>query len=94
MRRLLLAGALLGGLIFASSAPAQAQYYYRRPMARAAARLALPPYGGYGGYGYGYGRPWYGAGYYRPRPYYGPRYYGGYSGWGYGPGAYIGLGVF
>jgi hypothetical protein len=93
MRRLLLAGALLGSLIFASSTPAQAQYYSRRPMARAAARLALPPYGGYG-YGYGYSRPWYGAGYYRPRPYYGPRYYGGYSGWGYGPGAYVGLGVF
>jgi len=105
MKRLMLAGALLGTLIFAAAAPANARpYYYRRPVARAAARVALPPYG------YGYGRSYYGYG---PRYYGGPRVYGGArvygpglgyrSGFGYGPGfgygsygpgASIGLGVF
>jgi hypothetical protein len=99
MKRLMLAGALLGTLMFAAAAPAQARpYYYRRPVARAAARVALPPYG--------YTRPYNG---------YGPRYYGGPGAYGgarvyrpgfgygygpgfgyrsYGPGAYVGLGIF
>lgn len=96
MKRIFLSLALLGAVIFAGSSTAQAQYYYRRPGARVAARMALPPYR--------YARPWYGPGYYRTYPYYsrpynygfGPRTYGygGYGGWGFGPGAYIGIGAF
>lgn len=95
MKRTFIAAALLGALMFAIAAPAQAQYYYRRrPGARAAARVPLPPYR--------YPRPAYGPRpyyypYARPRPYYyGPRgFYGpGYSGWGYRPGFYVGFGVF
>ncbi len=72
MKLKFLAAALLGALTFAVAAPAQAQYYYRRrPAARAAARIAVPPYR--------YPRPAYGPRpyyypYARPRPYYyGPR---------------------
>jgi hypothetical protein len=98
MKRWMLAGALLGTLMFAAAAPANARpYYYRRPLARAAARVALPPYG-YARPYYGYGSRSYGPGFYG-----GPRAYGpgfgfgsgyGYRSYGYGPGAYVGLGVF
>jgi hypothetical protein len=98
MKRWMLAGALLGTLIFAAAAPASARpYYYRRPVARAAARVALPPYGYARPY---YGRPYYGYGprfYGGPGVYGGARFYGPSFGYGYrsyGPGAYVGLGVF
>jgi len=97
MKRFTLVAALLCTVLFASTSPASARYY-GRPVARAAARVALPPYGrGYYGpryYGPRYYGPRYYGGYYGPR-YYGPRYYGygprlGY----YGPGAYVGIGVY
>jgi hypothetical protein len=99
MKRFALVAALLCTAFIASASPASGRYYYRRPVARAAVRVALPPYGrGYYGPRY-YGPRYYGGyygGYYGPRYYgYGPRYYGygprlGY----YGPGAYVGIGVY
>lgn len=92
MRRILLVLAVMAGL-FAFSAPQEAQArYYRRPVLRGAARVALGVgvgYGlsrAYGGYGY---RPYgYGYGGYGYRPY----GYGGYGGYGYGrPGFGIGF---
>ncbi len=85
MKRLLLAAALLGTLTFAATAPAQAGYYRRRPVARAAARVALPPYA----------RPWHGPGYYpMPPRVYGPPSYGYYGPSYYGPRVYLGIGVY
>ncbi|HUY91511.1 MAG TPA: hypothetical protein VMV10_22415 [Pirellulales bacterium] len=90
MKRFILAAALLGTLTFAVAPAAQAQpYFYLRRVARAAARLAFPPFA----------RPYYGPRYYGPR-YYGPgRYWGpgygyGYRNYGYGPGAYVGFGIY
>jgi len=89
MKRLAMIGALLGALVLGATATSQAQVIYRRPVARVAARAALPPYGP---------RVW-GPRVYGPR-YYGPRVYGpgfyGYRGWGpgwYGPGLGVGVGV-
>ncbi len=91
MKRFALVAALLCTVLVASASPASARYY-RRPVARAAARVALPPYGrGY--YGPRYYGPRYYGGYYRG--YYGPRYYGYGPRFGYyGPGAYVGFGVY
>ena len=84
MKRFALVAALLCTVLVASASPASARYY-RRPVARAAARVAFPPYG----------RGYYGGGYYGPRAYgYGPRSFGYGPRWGYGPGAYIGIGVY
>ncbi|HUY34423.1 MAG TPA: hypothetical protein VMV69_16880 [Pirellulales bacterium] len=87
MKRIALVAALLCTVWVGSATSASARYY-RRPVARAAARAVLSPYRGYYGPRYYGGGGYYGGGYYRPRYYgYGPR-------WGYGPGAYLGIGVY
>lgn len=95
MKRLLIAAALLGTLTFWAASPAEA-FPYRRPIARATARVALPPYR--------IVRPPLPPRYYyaRPAPYfygargfYGPGSYGYSPGfYGYGPGVYVGIGAF
>lgn len=98
MKRFVFAAALLGMLTFAVAAPAQARpYYYRRPIARAAIRMAAPPIvRPYYGYGPRYYGPSYGPRVYGPGRYWGPGYgYGYRSGFsGYGPGAYVGFGIY
>jgi hypothetical protein len=96
MKRCVLWAALVCTVLAGSATPASARYYYRRPVARTAARVVLPPYRVVAPRAY-YGPRYYGYGprYYGPR-YYGPRAYGYYGpGWGfYGPGAYVGVGVY
>jgi hypothetical protein len=74
MKRFMIFGALLLGLVL-SAMPADAQVYYYRPgPARRVVRYGTVPYGYY------YYGPRY---YYGPGYAYGPRYYGGYwSPWG------------
>ena len=85
MKRLAMIGALLGALVLGATSTSQA--YYPRPVARTAARVALPPYGRVVG-----------PRFYGPRPYYGPRVYGApYRAWGpgfYGPRVGVGIGVY
>lgn len=91
MRRVLLVLAVMFGTLALSAPQADAAGYYRRPVLRGAARVALGvgvgyglsrAYGGYGyGRGYGYGYPYGGYGY---RGY-------GYGGYGYRPGFGIGF---
>jgi hypothetical protein len=92
MKQLSLIAALMVALIAANAVPAKARYY-GRPVARATARVVLPPYAvvrprvyaprvyGYapGYYGYGRGYYGYGLGYYG----YTPGYYGYGIAWGY-----------
>jgi hypothetical protein len=89
MKRFVLVTILFCIALVANASTASARYYYRRPVARAAARVALPPYGVVGP------RVYYGPRYYNgPRYYgYGPRFYGYGPGW-YGPRAYVGFGVY
>lgn len=92
MRRILLVLAVMCGTL-ALSAPQAEAAYYRRPVLRGAARVALGV-----GVGYGLSRAYAGYGY---RPYgYG---YGGYGGYGYRPYGYgyggygrpgIGIGIY
>lgn len=87
MRRVLLALLLMAGIVAAGAPQAEAARYYRRPVVRGAARVAVGVgvgYGlsrAYGGYGYPYGHGGYGRGY----------GYGGYGYGGYRPGFGIGF---
>ena len=87
MKRFAMIGALLGALVLGATSTSQA--YYPRPVARATARVVLPPYGP---------RVAVAPRLYGPRAYYGPRYYGPrfygapYRAWG--PGIGVGIGVY